>query len=239
MLGAYESRVAEPPVIRNLPGAIEVQAPKGTWVVPSLVQALVAGSKVMTAPCSAEMARSLPSGSTAVWRVLLLVQLRRGDRHAWSRWPDAGSKISGASAKSYGVFIPLRVSIRPSGSCVTLGYQRACCMSGLRVHDPGVGVEGVDVLDAVPGPRRGRPSRRGCRWRRSPARRRRGRRRPGTSVKTLVVGFHSLARAVGSSQASHIKTSPVYIKVFGTATSGQLVSGPHSPTRRAGRCWRQ
>ena len=36
---------ATPPVMRNLPGANDVQAPNGTCVVPSWVHALVAGSK--------------------------------------------------------------------------------------------------------------------------------------------------------------------------------------------------
>ena len=52
----------------------------------------------------------------------------------------------------------------------------------------------------------------------------------GTDVKVFVVGFHSLACAVGSSQASHMRISPVLSNVACTETSGQSVSGPHSPT---------
>src|SRR5690242_13151868 len=43
LLGSYASRFAAPPVTRNLPGAKEVHAPKGTCVVPRLDHALVRG----------------------------------------------------------------------------------------------------------------------------------------------------------------------------------------------------
>jgi hypothetical protein len=53
-------------------------------------------------------------------------------------------------------------------------------------------------------------------------------------VKPLVAGFQIFAAALGSSQPSHRRTSPVWSSVACTATSGQFITGVHRPVSAAG-----